>query len=311
MHNMADKGKEEETNEFTVHERKFSIPENATVYLNQLAAAQAKFNGEVEKRADDPTMRIEDGKYVMRENDQVIMTADFHLICVYAVKEWEKVEDESIPSAISFSWGWVVLPDDPHTQDVTKVTEDLPYEMQPLTFPSVEFKDIGIVEVLKAYAFNVLALDAVFERFSDDGQSCGVFGFYNVEWVAEPRKVQSAPMRMILKEVKQVAKKLQKQGVTGKQAIIKAWESPEILTMVATYRRQKQDAIQSKEQFMDLFKRALEDPSIVFDEPEPTETQDINDEDLQNAMAAIDRALNIVEEQELAKLTTVGDELAD
>jgi hypothetical protein len=298
---------------FTAHDRPLTVPEDVIVYLNQLNAANMIVNARIEEYAKEPVMRFIDGKYSIVDGDKIIMTADWHLIGEFRINGFD---EEKMPNDIEFIWGWAVRQGDPHTDKVVKVAEDLPYGMQPLTFPLVKFEDIGIVEIIKAFAFNTLELDYMSVKFSDELKSYGIFGMYNIEWV-EGAKKRSPEWDRILKVVREMVNKSVDGGMEKKEAVAEAWKTPEVLSLVAAYRRVKDEQYEAKKAFVGKFKEALTDPSKIdeINADTPVETPPVvsdvtpQTEERNFALASVERAITAVEETELAKLDSVGDDI--
>lgn len=296
---------------FSAHDRQLTVPEEVIVYLNQLNAANMMVNARIEEHSNASYTRFIDGKfctvdYPKSEADEpamrLIMSADWHLIGEFRINGFD---EEKMPNDIEFVWGWAIRPDDSHTQAVIKVAEDLPYGMQPLTFPVVKFEDIGIMEIIKAFAFNTLNLEYIVQKYSNELRSYGIFGLYNIEWANIPKAI--APEWTNILNVVRDLVQTKFSGMEKKEAIAEAWKSDEVLTLVADYRRKKDAAYVEKQEFVNKFKQALTNPSAVFnDTPEvPAPTPD----PLNYALASVERALNAVEEDDLAKLESIGDDL--
>jgi len=307
---LTDEEKPDVDTGFTAHDRSLTVPEEVIVYLNQLNAANMIVNARIEEYAKEPIMRFIDGKYAIVDGDKVIMTADWHLIGEFRINGFD---EEKMPNDIEFIWGWAVRQGDPHTEEVVKVAEELPYGMQPLTFPLVKFEDIGIVEILKAFAFNTLNLEYMSVKFSEQLSSYGIFGLYNIQW-AEVSKIRSPEWDRILKVVREMVNKSVEGGMEKKEAVAEAWKTPEVLSLVADYRRMKDEQYQAKQEFVNKFKTALANPDSIstMDEnitPVETPLEESKNEKIDFALKSVEKALNQVEEDELAKLEQIGDDV--
>ena len=308
----------EVTTGFSAHDRQITAPEEVIVYLNQLNAANMVVESRVDSHSKDPIMRFVNGKYCILDakTEKTIMTADWHLLGEFRIIGFD---ENKIPNDIEFVWGWCVRPDDPHTTEVIKVAEALPYGMQPLTFPLVKFEDIGILELLKAYSFSILGLDYITQKFSTQLQSYGIFGLYNIEWIDLGRTL-SPEWEYILNVVKEMVGVRMKNDETlvRKTVIAEVWQTPEVLSLVAEYRRKKDEMFVAKQEFVNKFKQAITNPDslseLITAAPtaesvtEPADAASTEPE-LDLARTSVQKAFTAVEEAELAKLESVGDDM--
>lgn len=304
---------------FSAHDRQLTIPEEVIVYMNQLNAATMVTNSRIEQYAKNPAMRFIDGKYciverVEEKEDVVIMTADWYLIGEFRINGFD---EEKMPNDVEFVWGWAIRPGDVHTDPVIAVAEGLDYGMQPLTFPLVKFEDIGIIEIIKAFAFNIMNLECIITKFSSELKSYGIFGLHNIEWTENVPKIRAPEWDIILKDVREMVNKKVAEGMDRKDAVNYAWKQPEILALVADYRRKKDSVFQEKQDLVAKFKAALSNPQaleqVMASNPVTVLEPEINNEqpkkkELDFALASVERALAVVEEEELSKLTSVGDD---
>jgi len=329
---------------FRAHERSLTVPEEVIVYLNQLNASNMVVNARIQAHTKNPVMRFIDGKYAIvdisvssenpdEQKETVIMTADWHLIGEFRINSFD---EEKIPNDIEYVWGFVIRPDDPHTKEVVKVAEALDYGLQPLTFPLVKFEDIGIIEILKAFAFNTLELEYIDQKFSSQLRSYGIFGMYNIQWAENLPKLRAPEWDNILSVVREIVKTKRTEFTTAngrdfnesekKEAITDAWKQPEVLSLVADYRRKKDAAYEQKMELVNKMKQAMANPASVdfsglsetstsTTQTPPVETQkeDIQKEDIQKdlefALQSVEKAMNAVDEAEIAKKESVGDEI--
>jgi len=322
---------------FRTHERSLTVPEEVIVYLNQLNASNMVVNARIQAHAKNPVMRFIDGKYAIvdmgvssenpEQKETVIMTADWHLIGEFRINSFD---EEKIPNDIEYIWGFVIRPDDPHTKEVVKVAESLNYGLQPLTFPLVKFEDIGIIEILKAFAFNTLELEYIDQKFSSQLGSYGIFGMYNIQWADNLPKLRAPEWDNILSVVRDIVKTKRTEFTAAngrdfeesekKEVVANAWKQPEVLSLVADYRRKKDAAYEQKMELVNKMKQAMINPASVdfsglsdtsTDAPTsttqtpPVETQ----KDLEFALQSVEKAMSAVEEEEIAKKESVGDEM--
>ncbi len=303
---------------FSAHDRQLTVPEEVIVYLNQLNAANMIVESRIESHSKEPIMRFVNGKYCILDaaTEKTIMSADWHLIGEFRIVGFG---EDKIPNDIEFVWGWCVRPEDPHTTEVFNITEALPYGMQPLTFPLVKFEDIGILEILKAYSFNILNLDYITQKFSTQLQSYGIFGLYNIEWM-NVGTVLSPEWEHILGVVREmVATRMQAdETLVRKTVVSEVWQTPEVLSLVADYRRKKDELYTSKQEFVNKFKNAISNPNSLTELINtPTvegEAFVVNEQvplssELDLARASVQKAFTAVEEVELAKLESIGDDM--
>lgn len=312
---------------FRAHERSLTVPEEVIVYLNQLNASNMVVNARIQAHAKNPVMRFIDGKYAIvditevdgEQKETVIMTADWHLIGEFRINGFD---EEKMPNDIEYAWGWALRPNDPHTNEVVKVAEALDYGLQPLTFPIVKFEDIGIIEILKAFAFNTLELEYIDQKFSTQLSSYGIFGMYNIQWADLPK--QRAPeWDNILNVVREIVKTKRIDFTTTngreftevekKEAVADAWKQPEVLSLVADYRRKKDAAFEQKMELVNKMKQAMLNPGSVdftgLSETSKDTHQTDTKNDLEFALHSVEKAMSAVEEAEIAKKESVGDEM--
>lgn len=290
------------------NEQKIEIDEEVSIYMNQLNLAQIMVAERIRSGCQSPVIRFMEDKFSILDGDKVFMSADWHFIGEFHTeKENPKIK------GYEFVWSWALRPDaeeNPHVKDVSKITEALPYGLQPLTFPLVQFEDVGIIELIKAYSFNTLNLDFVHIMYNDTLKSYGIFGLYNVQYNGEKK---SNMLDTIVNQAKKMAGELQKNDpqLSGSDAIKQAWQTPEILSLVAAYQKDKRNREKASEEFKNFFKRALADPSLVIDRPDTTDNgeqvQEI-DEKYANALEAVERALDKVREEELSNMDQLGDD---
>jgi len=325
MEEVADVKAPETDTGFSAHDRQLTIPEEVIVYMNQLNAATMVTHARIEQYAKNPSMRFIDGKYSIVESvegkeDIVIMSADWYLIGEFRINGFD---EEKMPNDVEYVWGWAIRPGDPHTDPVVAVAEGLNYGMQPLTFPLVKFEDIGIVEIIKAFAFNILNLEYITVKFSSELKSYGIFGLHNIVWTENVPKLRAPEWDIILKDVREYVNTKTAAGMERKEAVAEAWKQPEILALVADYRRKKDSAFQERQELVAKFKAALSNPNALEqvmanngngqtansseNTQAPTEHPPQKKE-LDFALASVQRALTAVEEEELSRLTSVGDD---
>lgn len=284
---------------FTTTEHTLEVDEEVSVYMQQLNLAQLMMDDKIKKASENPAVQLGD-KFRIMDGDKVILAADWHFIGEFHTEK----ENPNI-KGYEFVWGWALRPDaeeDPHVKEVAKVTEALPYGLQPLTFPLVQFPDIGIIELIKAYSFHELELDFIHIMYNSQFKSYGIFGIYNVEFTEEITKPKA--LDKIVEMAKKKASELRKQDpeLEGPDAIKHAWQSPEILSMVAAYQRNKQ----ATKEFAEFFKRAIMDPSLVLDDVKPT-IEIKKNEKYTRALVAVKNALGAVREEELAEMEQIGE----
>jgi hypothetical protein len=304
----------EEKDELTTKEQKLEVDEEVSVYMNQLNLAQMMIMDNINKNCKEPIIKFIDDKFTIIDDDKVFMQGDWHFI-----GEFHTEKENPQIKGYEFVWSWGLRPDaeeDPHTKEVFKVTESLPYGLQPLTFPLVQFEDVGILELIKAYSFRTLDLDFIHIMFSNELNSYGIFGIYDVKFSDEIKKPST--LDKIVETAKKKAKELRKANpdLDGTEALKQAWRAPEVLSLVAAHQREKNDRAKASKEFSDFFKRAIMDPRLVLDNPDfgvPDEGQVVQeiDEKYSNALSAIENALDAVREEELAKMEQVGDDSED
>lgn len=300
---------------FRAHERQLAVPEEVVVYLNELNAANMIVNAKLEEYAKEPIMRFIDGKFAIVDGDKetVLFTSDdWYLIGEFRINGFDS---DQAPNDIEFIWGWGLRPEDPRTKPITKAVEELPYGLQPLTFPLVKFEDIGLVEIIKAYVFHSMELEYTITKWSDALQSWGIFGVKNITW-AELQKPKSPEWEKILSTVRNLveAKKIADPTIDRKVAVEAAWKDPEVLALVAEYRRTKDAAYQQKMEITERIRQALINPAAIVTQMMQQEAQTTEapanqtdpQKELNAAMQSVERAFMKVEEAELAKLDSVG-----
>jgi len=90
----------------TASEMQFAIPDEAMMYLNQMNAALMAFTDQIDQRADRPTMKITNEKYIFYNGDTPIMEADWHLISEFRILEMNEStvngELQKIPTKIEY-----------------------------------------------------------------------------------------------------------------------------------------------------------------------------------------------------------------
>lgn len=347
---------------FKAHERQLSVPEEVVLFLNELNAANMLINAKIEAHSQNPIMKFIDGKFAivdhplekfdesnenfkdgtseniesqkaatsseLQKKDAILFTTnDWYLIGEFRIV----TKDESdTPTDIEFVWGWAIRPEDPHTQPITAVTEELPHGLQPLTFPLVKFEDIGLIEIIKAYAFHTMNLEYVVTKWSEQLQSWGIFGLKNIAW-GELQKPRSPEWEKILTKVREIVsrKKAANPELDHKAAVEATWKESEILEMVAEYRKVKDAAYQQRLELTNKIRQAMVNPAAMIAQMmnadtvggEPDNTQSelntsldnsniaANNESLNYAMQAVQRAFNRVEEAELANMDAVGNDI--
>ena len=302
--------------QINVFDVEFTVPESVIIHLNQLNAAMLAFEGQVNARADSPMVQISDNKCEILDDCEVIVRTDYYLINEFR---------EAVDNSIEMVWSVFLEPGDiPPNSAIVEVIESLPPEMQPFTFPLVRFNDPMLLQIINAYTLDVLKLDYVYTKYCKQSLSYKTYGLYNAQWIAKPKTIQSLELRRIVNNVKNIAKNLindcKDRSITKKDAMVMAWQNPEILAQIAEYKRQKQQSEDAKKEFIELFKSALADPDSLFRDDFESGCEggsgyegsrtilNEQDESIAQAMAAVERALNAVEEEELTKLTSVGDE---
>lgn len=313
---------------FRAHEKQLAVPEEVVVYLNELNAANMVVNAKLEAYSKNPVMRFVEGKFAIidaplteqsSEKETVLFTSDdWYLIGEFRINGYDA---EETPNDIEFVWGWGLRPDDPHTKSITKVAEELPYGLQPLTFPLVKFEDIGLIEIIKAYAFHSMELEYVVTKWSEQLQSWGIFGIKNIAW-AELQKPKSPEWEKILTTVRELVakKKAADSTLEHKAAVEASWKEPEVLALVAEYRRVKDVAYQQRIELTERIRQAMLNPAAIITQmmspdastPEQIDQQKNSEtpkDELSFAMQSVERAFNKVEEAELAKLDAIGDDV--
>lgn len=319
---------------FRAHEKQLAVPEEVVVYLNELNAANMIVNAKLETYAKNPVMRFIDGKFAIVDavtveqptapETTLFTSDDWYLIGEFRIAGFEANENgEETPNDIEFVWGWGLRPEDPRTKPITKVVEELPYGLQPLTFPLVKFEDIGLIEIIKAYAFHSMELEFIVTKWSEQLQSWGVFGVRNIVW-ADLQKPKSPEWEKILATVRELVakKKAADSSLEHKAAVEAAWKEPEVLSLVAEYRRVKDAVYQQRVELTERIRQAMLNPAAIVtqmmaqdatsvDQSAPTEAPvnpNTSQEELSHAMQAVERAFNKVEEAELSKMDVVGDD---
>ncbi len=287
--------------ELSLKEQKLEVDEEVSVYMNQLNLAQITVMNRVRECAS-PLVRFVDDKFTILDGDKIFMQADWHFIGEFRTEK----ENPEI-KGYEFVWSWALRPDaeeDPHVKEVHLATEALPYGLQPLTFPLVQFEDVGIIELIKAYAFLALNLDFLHIVFNSTLNSYGIFGLHNMRFSNEKK---SNVLDTIVNQAKNRASELQKNDpqLSGSDAIKQAWQTPEILALVSAYQKDKRHREKAAEEFKNFFKRALADPSLVID----TAVTDSNDDNYANALQAVEKSLEKVREEELGQMEQLGDEV--
>lgn len=299
---------QQETTEMSLKEQKLEVDEEVSVYMNQLNLAQITVMNRVRECAS-PIIRFVDDKFTVLDGDKIFLQADWHFIGEFHTEK----ENPNI-KGYEFVWSWALRPDaeeDPHVKDVHIATEALPYGLQPLTFPLVQFEDVGIIELIKAYAFQSLNLDFIHIVFNPTLNSYGIFGLYNMTFHGDKK---SNVLDTIVNQAKKKAGELQKNNpqLSGSDAIKQAWQTPEILSLVSAYQKDKRHREKAAEEFKNFFKRALADPSLVIDRPDVVDNgnqvQEI-DEKYADALQAVERALEKVREDELNQMEQLGDDM--
>jgi hypothetical protein len=287
------------------NEQKLEVDEELTIYMQQLNIAQLDVIGKIQKSCEAPIIRFMNDKFTILDGDKVFLQADWHFIGEFHTEK----ENPNI-KGYEFVWSWGLKPDndqDPHVREVTRVIESLPHGLQPLTFPLVQFEEPGIIEIIKAYSFHELNLECTQILFNEKFKSYGIFGLYNIEYTAIEKP---AMLTKIVEEAKRKANELRKENpdLSGPDAIKQAWQSPEVLSLVAAHQREKQDRETAAAEFTDFFKRAIMNPSLVLDQPTGAPEVPKVDEKYAGALKAVERALDVVREEELADMEQVGDE---
>lgn len=295
--------------EMSLKEQKLEVDEEVSVYMNQLNLAQITVAERIRSGCQSPIIRFIDDKFTVLDGDKIFMQADWHFIGEFHTeKENPKIK------GYEFVWSWALRPDaeeDPHVKDVHLITEALPYGLQPLTFPLVQFEDVGIIELIKAYSFQTLSLDFVHIMFNQTLNSYGIFGLYNMQFHGDKK---SNVLDTIVNQAKKKAGELQKRDpqLSGSEAIKQAWQTPEILSLVSAYQKDKRHREKAAEEFKNFFKRALADPTLVIDRPDIADNgepvQEI-DEKYADALQAVERALEKVREEELGQMEQLGDDM--
>lgn len=294
--------------EMSLKEQKLEVDEEVSVYMNQLNLAQITVMNRVRECAS-PIIRFVDDKFTVLDGDKIFLQADWHFIGEFHTEK----ENPNI-KGYEFVWSWALRPDaeeDPHVKDVHLTTEALPYGLQPLTFPLVQFEDVGIIELIKAYAFQSLNLDFIHIVFNPTLNSYGIFGLYNMTFHGDKK---SNVLDTIVNQAKKKAGELQKNNpqLSGSDAIKQAWQTPEILSLVSAYQKDKRHREKAAEEFKNFFKRALADPTLVIDRPDVPDNGDQVqevDEKYADALQAVERALEKVREEELSQMDQLGDDM--
>jgi hypothetical protein len=321
---------------FRAHEKTLAVPEEVVVYLNELNAASMITNAKIDAYSKNSMMRFINGNIAIVDipdpNEQTndnkpkeitLFTSDeWYLIGEFRINE---MDEEGVPKDIEFVWGWGLRPEDPRTKPITKVVEELPYGLQPLTFPLVKFEDIGLIEIIKAYSFHTMELEYIMTKWSEQLQSWGIFGVRNIQW-SELKKPLSPEWEKILTIVREIVakKKIADSTLEHKVAVEAAWKEPEVLSLVAEYRRVKDAAYQQRLELTEKIRQAMLNPAAIVNqmmasenntEPTPETTPESNSEtnsettqELNGAMQAVERAFAKVEEAELANMDAVGDD---
>lgn len=301
---------------FRAHDKQLSVPEEVIVYLNELNAANMVINAKLEAHAANPLMRFINGKFAIvdekSEKETILFTSDdWYLIGEFRIINFD---ENNLPNDVEFIWGWGLRPDDPHTKPVTTVVEELPYGLQPLTFPLVKFEDIGLIEIIKSYAFHIMNLEYIFTKWSEKLQSWGIFGVKNIVW-EELTKPKSPEWEKILTTVRNLItkKKVEFPDLEHKTIVESVWREPEILTMVAEYRRMKDEAYQHRIEITERIRQAMINPTTIITQMmtdnmssnaqnsdnfiETPINPKITQEELNYAMNSVQRAFDKVENQ--------------